>query len=556
MVRPPDRSLHWLTLAVVLPLVVLAVLAWLGTRTQLDAAWKEAREEATRRAEELASKMNSTLAAAEITVPLYLDPPVPGRPSERDTILDGNDIPVLLAMQKDPEAGSSPAGLPRRVLAALRIHELDPDIQDTEQVINLVTKVAPSILTRKALEVVGASEEQRQAWATAEDICRFAQRDPEAASGTYFTSRDGLTIWIESDDEAVRYIPFPKVVSVDDRGPIWQTVPSITEPEKSGPMPETVQTPDWMDLEMPKLTEIMLGSESPPPFPHLVATVPISVAGGLDVRAYIDATLLERNLRHQQGWTLALLAAAVLMAFVSLFSIHRVTTRERRLAELKSQFVSSVSHELRAPLGSIRLMAEALEQDKVRQPAEFHTMIAREGHRLSHLIENVLDFSRIEDGRKHYQFEECDLAALVGDTLDLMGPLARERRVAINPDLSEVIATIDPAAIQQSLVNLLDNAIKFSPESGTVTVSLRAFDGHWQLAVGDRGPGVPAAEQERIFERFHRLGNELRREHRGTGIGLSIVKHVAEAHDGSVTVASTSDGSTFTLSIPLAPCAS
>jgi signal transduction histidine kinase len=129
-----------------------------------------------------------------------------------------------------------------------------------------------------------------------------------------------------------------------------------------------------------------------------------------------------------------------------------------------------------------------------------------------------------------------------------MEPLAAERGVKLSANLADCTAAVDPAAIQQAVVNLVDNAIKFSPAGGTVTVTLTDTEAGWVLAVSDEGPGIPAAEHERIFERFHRLGNELRRETQGTGIGLSIVKHIAEAHGGTVKVADREGGGTvFTI---------
>ena len=133
-----------------------------------------------------------------------------------------------------------------------------------------------------------------------------------------------------------------------------------------------------------------------------------------------------------------------------------------------------------------------------------------------------------------------------------MEPLASERGVKLLAELAECTATVDPAAIQQAVVNLLDNAIKFSPPQSTVTVTLTSDAAAWSLAVRDEGPGIPPAEHERIFERFYRLGNELRRETQGTGIGLSIVKHIIQAHGGRIEVTNaTGQGSTFRLSIPI-----
>ena len=220
---------------------------------------------------------------------------------------------------------------------------------------------------------------------------------------------------------------------------------------------------------------------------------------------------------------------------------------------MKSQFVASVSHELRAPVASIRLMADALEAEKVSAETakDFHRLIAREGARLSTLVGNVLDHARIEQGRRIWKMEPCDLADLTTGTLQVMEPLAQEKNIKLGSHLSPVEASVDAGAMQQALVNLLDNAIKFSPPGSTVETSLSMDDGFWKLSVRDQGPGIPPEEQGRVFERFYRLGDELRRETQGTGIGLSLVKSIAEAHGGTVRLQSgAGKGSTFTLRIP------
>jgi signal transduction histidine kinase len=185
----------------------------------------------------------------------------------------------------------------------------------------------------------------------------------------------------------------------------------------------------------------------------------------------------------------------------------------------------------------------------------------QECHRLSSLIENVLDFSRIEQGRKQYEFEPTDLLKLTRSTVTLMEPYALEKGVTLRLEAGPayrppIELNIDGRAIQQALVNLLDNAIKHSARGQTVTVGLEpqvASAGPvLHLWVADQGPGIPAAEQERIFERFYRLGSELRRETQGIGIGLSIVKHIMTAHGGRGLVASEPGrGSRFTLELPV-----
>jgi signal transduction histidine kinase len=264
-----------------------------------------------------------------------------------------------------------------------------------------------------------------------------------------------------------------------------------------------------------------------------------------------------------------LVLSAVVAALIGLTSAWRSFQRQLRLSEMKSGFVSSVSHELRAPLASVRLMAESLERGTVADDIkrrEYYRMIVRECGRLSSLVENVLDFSRISQGRKQYEFEPIDLDALVGQTVKSMEPYAHEKGVGISfsgppSGLEEIQPRWDGQAVAGALVNLIDNAIKHAPPESVVAVALEQFDDPSarngssrtiQLSVEDQGHGFPEEEKERIFEPFYRYGSELRRETRGAGIGLSIVKHVAEAHGGSVLVESVvGKGSRFTLVLPL-----
>jgi signal transduction histidine kinase len=280
-------------------------------------------------------------------------------------------------------------------------------------------------------------------------------------------------------------------------------------------------------------------------------------------------------------WFELLIAVAALAALAGFLAAYRAFHRQLRLSELKSNFVSSVSHELRAPIASVRLLAESLERGKIseapRQQEYFH-FIVQECRRLSSLIENVLDFSRIEQGRKQYEFEPTDLGELTRQTVKLMQTHADERQVTLRLAIAEPLSSpeaqpsLDGKAMQQALVNLIDNAIKYSPKGGQVTVGLeipahdsqevnkrRSSDAGAPLQprgsrvllwVQDQGEGIPASEHEKIFERFYRRGSELRRQTQGVGIGLSIVKHIVEAHGGRILVNSEpGKGSRFTIAL-------
>jgi signal transduction histidine kinase len=255
----------------------------------------------------------------------------------------------------------------------------------------------------------------------------------------------------------------------------------------------------------------------------------------------------------------ALIGGAVLAALAGLLAARRAFYEQHRLSEMKSNFVSSVSHELRAPIASMRLLSESLERGKVSEAGkkqDYYRFLVQESRRLTSLIENVLDFSRIEQGRKEYQREPADLDAIVEDTIKLMQPGAAEKQVGLarRPFVGPgPLVTCDGLAMQQALINLIDNAIKHSPPGAKVEVGLEdGAPNGVRLWVEDQGPGIPPEEHEKIFERFYRRGSELRRETQGIGIGLTIVKHIVEAHGGRVLVRSAvGQGSRFTIELPV-----
>lgn len=254
-------------------------------------------------------------------------------------------------------------------------------------------------------------------------------------------------------------------------------------------------------------------------------------------------------------------AATILLALTlvgGLLLALRAASRAMRLSEMKSDFVSNVSHELRTPVASIRVFAELLRHGRASAPEkvrEYGEYIEAESRRLSRLIDNILDFSRIESGRKEYRFAR-------GRIEDVVVPLVETFRVRLRPqgfglayegpgeDLGET--EIDADAIGQAVHNLLDNAVKYSGDARTIRVGIRRRGGEVAISVGDGGIGIPREEQGRIFERFHRVGTSLIHDVKGAGLGLAIVHHVMQAHHGRVTVESEpGKGSTFTLWIPV-----
>jgi signal transduction histidine kinase len=242
---------------------------------------------------------------------------------------------------------------------------------------------------------------------------------------------------------------------------------------------------------------------------------------------------------------------------VSLGLALRSADRMMRLYMMKTDFVSNVSHELRTPLASIRVFAELLRLGRVQTPEkvrEYGEYIERESRRLSRLIENILDFSRIESGRKTYSFAPTDVRQVVEGVLQSFDVHLRHHGFTVRlevPDrpLPEVLADAD--ALGQAVHNLLDNAVKFSGEARGIEVILAGGAGEVTIAVRDRGVGIPGDEQAKIFDRFHRVSTGLVHEVKGSGLGLSLVQHIVTVHGGRVTVESEPGrGSTFTLHLP------
>jgi len=254
-----------------------------------------------------------------------------------------------------------------------------------------------------------------------------------------------------------------------------------------------------------------------------------------------------------------ILGALSLFMAGGLFLTYRNVSREMKLARLKSDFVANASHELRTPLALIRLYAETLELGRLTSQEkyqEYFRIIREESERLSALINNILDFSRIEAGRKEYDFKQTDLAELVRSTLESYRFQIEQNGFAFEENIASDIppVNVDREAIARSLLNLVNNALKYSKDQKFIGVSLYRSNGSVKLEVRDRGIGIAPADHEKIFEKFYRCGDPLVHNTKGSGLGLSLVKHIAQAHGGNVFVESAPErGSKFTIALPIQP---
>ncbi len=235
-------------------------------------------------------------------------------------------------------------------------------------------------------------------------------------------------------------------------------------------------------------------------------------------------------------------------------------TRIKQLQQMRKDFVANVSHELKTPITSIKGFVETLLDGGVDDPDQsqrFLQIILNHANRLNLIIEDLLSLSRLEQGRLQLRFEECDVENLAAAALDVCAPAAKAKQIRVRTSHSgNPIVRVNPNLIEQALVNLLDNAVKYSDECSDVELELASDDQHFTVTVRDNGQGIPARDLPRVFERFFRTDRARSRELGGTGLGLAIVKHIARAHGGDVSVQSTlGEGSAFTVCIPQQPTA-
>ncbi len=266
---------------------------------------------------------------------------------------------------------------------------------------------------------------------------------------------------------------------------------------------------------------------------------------------------IEQLTRNERVLYLVLFTGIMFIMLIGIVFMVRAVIHESEVSRMKSEFVSNVSHELKTPLALIRMFGETLDAGIVtdeKKRREFYSIIRKESERLSHLINNVLDFSRMDTGAKEYYFEESDLVKVVKNSLEAYKFHIRENGFEIESELPDeaVLLKIDKDAISQALLNLLSNAVKYSDERKYIKVEVHKNSSLALISVTDQGVGIPKEERKKIFEKFYRVRAARGEKKRGSGLGLTLVKHIVEAHSGTIEVESVvGEGSKFTLKIPL-----
>jgi signal transduction histidine kinase len=296
------------------------------------------------------------------------------------------------------------------------------------------------------------------------------------------------------------------------------------------------------------IVQVPLGTQ----LPHLS----VAVVNPVTDPSPLDEVIRERSQRH----VIYTSALAVLLG-LGLLATIRGAARARELAQLKSDFVSTVSHELKTPLTSIRMFAEMLEQGVAKgdagKMARYHGVIVQESQRLGLLIANLLDYAQIERGTRRYTPSRQGIAELARHAVTTFETLRDPERgrnsveVEVSPEAMDAIVDTDRDVVVQAVLNLVNNASKYGGDDQDIAVTVGADAGHAWIAVRDHGPGIPAAEQARIFREFYRAPEAYRSGVEGTGLGLALVKQHIEALGGVVAVESTvGSGATFTIKLP------
>jgi len=274
----------------------------------------------------------------------------------------------------------------------------------------------------------------------------------------------------------------------------------------------------------------------------------------IEPRNYTELELTVKNQRRTNTFFIFL---SNLLIFTSLAVIYGNWRRDRQLRQLKENFISNVSHELKTPLSLIRMFSEILLSGRARnedKKIEYYRVIHNESDRMTRLINNLLDFANLGRKAETKHFERTNMVQLVTKALEAYRYEVQkdgfQLKLETGDDIPDLFA--DPNAVTMAFLNLLDNSVKYSGEQKQIEIRIGRVNGFVDLSVADCGVGIPASEQLKIFDQFYRGSDPAVRRVRGSGIGLAITKHVAEMHGGEVLVESEpGKGSTFTLRIPI-----
>lgn len=261
--------------------------------------------------------------------------------------------------------------------------------------------------------------------------------------------------------------------------------------------------------------------------------------------------IAEKRIYENMALLLGLIVLLIIGAVLIIINIRK----EMKLAEIKSEFVSNVSHELRTPLALINMFAETLSMGRVKteeKKQEYYEIISREANRLSNIVNKILNFSQIEAHKRKYNFDLHNVNEIVQKVCNDYKFHLKNKGFTLNCNLAdkELYSNCDPEALTEAVINLIDNAVKYSTDKKEITISTGLNGENILVSVEDKGIGISAEDQKRVFEKFFRVGSGLVHNTKGTGLGLTIVKHIIDAHKGTIELESKpGEGSKFILKL-------
>lgn len=550
---PPMRRFLLHSLWVVLPFCLLAGLSWSAWRADSKTRENRLLEAARRDAERALEDARNSLGPWSL-IPVKgrtETPPTPDDSLESDVVRKRYEAGDFEGVLGSPELVRSQAGLSLRSLAALQLLRKETDPARLAELAAILTGpmefVSPLFLEaaeRRFAELKmtppPAIASWRERWSRIQLEEQLARR-LEGRPGAKGMTQDGKSYLVETDGDLEKW-------RVNEMSSVSAAIGKVLNAEGGRRL-----LADGLGIYISVGGAQRVAADEV----SVISVYQVERDGWrsevviLDEHAYRNAEVRTRNI------ITAVIGVAGLAVLVGLVLSGRSYARAVELARRQSEFMAAVSHEMRTPLAAMRLLAENLESgvaDRSGQREEHIRMIREESARLGDLVGNVLAFTR--EGRPE-PHEAFDVGAMVADAASLIVPMAERRGIRFELKVAEFPdpPSGDVAALRRAVLNLLDNALKHTPDTGKIACEVRPVaGGSWCVEVNDSGPGVPAHERERIFEAFYRIGDELRRTTQGTGLGLALVKRTAEAHGGSITVGdSTGGGACFTLTLPLHP---
>lgn len=530
------NTAYWIGALVLLPALLLSFLAWRSASDQRTLLQEQERRLRAQEVERFASKVRLALYSEyeafvrETNRYIESDPATPFDRflqtrwnAQAEAWIAEGDGQLRFPEAHSPEGKALLNSLPTRTQNAPDASS--PTIAEAEPTIRILNRDG-SFIVGYTTEPVAAGETEGSDL-PASGLAAAFEGEPRGILSDIRNGKAELIFWLRSPDDDTIYAAR---IRPDAFTAAWESL-RIESPGNDSTFaildrqaePVYSSTPDQLPTSAP-FTTSAFGDILP----------------GWTAALYLkDADTLERSADRLKWTLLGLIGTAFLAIFTGVFLLAADNRRQRDLALKKTQFVSNVTHELKTPLTAISLYSEMLEaklDDSQETPRRFARTIAAETDRLKRLIDQVLDFSRLEKNSQTYRMERIDLCAWLESFRTIQEPTLQEGEATLALDLppDPCFVRADPDALSQIFLNLVANALKYAGPRAAIEIHLRSTGDRVVVDVMDRGPGVPRGEEEKIFEQFYRADNNLDAETQGTGLGLTLARGLVLDHDGEI----------------------